>query len=211
MTTDEDRWGEALSILERSPTPSAARRIRRSRTTRWLIVAGSMLVGAAAGLLVFLLVDRHGTTTPHTPLWQEIVGLCICVAGLALDVAGLVLLWRTRRGRSWRRTPTLVLTTRQRRQLLAQVRGRRPADPDRLPLARDLAARLSATYRGLVVLWIGLPVIWIGNAITTPDTWRLVYAAVIVVLMGLAAGFGARDARRAREFLARYPDPDASA
>ncbi|ADB73942.1 hypothetical protein Gobs01_03642 [Geodermatophilus obscurus DSM 43160] len=53
--------------------------------------------------------------------------------------------WRLR---VWR-IPVAVLTRAQRKQLVAQVRGWRPVDPDRLPLAR-LAEQLVAQRNGML-------------------------------------------------------------
>ena len=74
----------------------------------------------------------------------------------------------------------------------------------RLGLARDLAERL-ADQRGLGLLLIGLLLINLGNAIDEPTRFRLGVMAGTVVLFALAGGFGVRQVRRVRRFLAEHP------
>jgi hypothetical protein len=102
----------------------------------------------------------------------------------------------------------MVLSRGQRRELLAQVRSRRPVDPARLPLARDLARRLVDQTR-FVVLYSGVVVSQIGQAILTPETWRVAMSAGLTFFFALVVALVARDVRRARRFLSQHPAPSA--
>jgi hypothetical protein len=123
---DEDRWAEALSILEQAPTGSAARRQRRIRRRRLLLTAAFslvlLLVAALVGLLFLDVGTAEGDDARAT--WVTVLGLCVSTLGLLVIVIGGVLLVRDlRRSRSWR-SPLDVLTFRQRRELVHQLRGR---------------------------------------------------------------------------------------
>ena len=133
------------------------------------------------------------------------VGLALALAGAVLVGVGLVRTWRAWRHRDGWAAAEPVLGRAERRELLAQVRGRRPADPARLPLARVLAGQL-AVRSGLALVLAGLCVLATGRWLLTgtvaaPEASAgaaLVAAAVVGVLAH-------RDARRARHFLARHP------
>ena len=132
------------------------------------------------------------------------LGLVVTSTGLVVEIAGLVLLIRSGRwGQAWR-SPTAVLSRRQLRDLLAQVRGRRPVDPARLPLARDLAERL-ADQRGSAVILVGVVLINVGGALLTPSTFRIWLTVGVLVLFAVATPFAVRNVRRMRRFLAEHP------
>jgi hypothetical protein len=135
---------------------------------------------------------------------QLVLGMVVLGAGVVLEVVGLVVVFRGGRWRRAWRAPTMVLTRRQRRQLLGQVRGRAPADPARLPLARDLAGRLVDQLR-LVVVFTGIAVLQVGQAIITPETWRVLTSSGLVLLYAYGGVLTGREARRARRFLERHP------
>jgi hypothetical protein len=130
-TDDEVRWAQAMSVLDRAPSPTAQQRLRRYRVLRWAFVAGVVLVTAAVVLLVVVvLIDRRGPDVDPSP-WRETTGLVLTVVGLVVIVAGGVIGWRAGVWRGVWSQPSAVLSRTQRRALLAQVRGRAPADPVR--------------------------------------------------------------------------------
>jgi hypothetical protein len=142
------------------------------------------------------------------PTWQTVVGLVVACVGVVFQCYGVVtLLRRNRRLRAWR-SPTAVLTSAQRKELASQVRGKVPVEPDRVPLARDLARRLIA-QNILVVTNVGLVIAWVGQWILRPSTWRLVIGIGYALLLGVGWVSGRRDVRRARRFLEVHPDPRA--
>ncbi len=204
---DEARWAEAQSILDRHPTESADKRLHRAKRLRWLLVLGLVLLGLVLALLFALLVfdpspeyDRPGVST-----WQAVTGLSISGLGIVLMLVALVFHFRrTRRARGWS-SPMYLLTRRQRKELLKQVRGQAPAVPERVPLARHLAELLLlqrlalAVQAGMLVNFAGL---WIADR----ATYRLVFVGILAVLLLVGAVLFRREDRRARRFLAEHPD-----
>ena len=121
--TDEERWAQAESILANNPTPTAAARVRRVRAMLWLSVAGLLVLGLAVGVLAVVLFGHGRHRAPEVPAWQEITGLAVQLAGMVIEITGLVLLVRRRQwGARWR-TPTAVLNRAQRRSLVRQIAG----------------------------------------------------------------------------------------
>jgi hypothetical protein len=203
--TDEERWAQAESILANNPTPSAEARTRRVRTMVWLSVVGVVVLSAAVGVLAAVLFG-HGHHRPsHVPAWQEITGLTVQLAGVAVEIAGFVILRRRRQwGARWR-TPTAVLTRAQRRSLVQQVRGRIPAEPARLRLTRDLAGRL-LDQRGVLVLYVGIAIVNVGQTILHPTAFRIGLSVVLLVLYAVVIPLGRRQRRQAQRFLAEHPE-----
>jgi MFS family permease len=208
---DDERWVDAESILDGAPTESARRRMRRMRRMFLSLVVGLGLVGGLVGGVVGALIsdgDRTSSAPDRTPGWQETTGLVVAAVGLVVMVVGLVLLWRSVGWRPIWRLPMAALTRAQRRQLSKEVRGRAPAHPRHLRVARDLATRV-VEQRGLLTMLIGAVALWLGLAITTPSTWRLVYTVVLVALYIPGGVSFVRNRRRMREFLDRNREPAA--
>ena len=90
--TDEERWAQAESILAENPTPSATARIRRVRTMLWLSVVGTTVLGLAIGVLAVVLFGHGRHRATEVPAWQEITGLAVQAAGIAVEIAGIVIL-----------------------------------------------------------------------------------------------------------------------
>ncbi len=200
-TEDEMRWAEAQSILDGAPTESAKRRLRRSRQLAGLFVAAVLLLCTVAAVVLF--VFAHGTfdaEPSQVPTWQTAMGYTIAVAGLLLQAFGVVTTWRNnRRLRAWS-SPWAALTRRERKEVLAQVRGLQPIEPERLPLARHLAEHLVSQRAGLVAN-VGLGIAFTGHWIASPALWRGVLAFGYGLVLPVAWAFVQRDARRARRFL----------
>jgi len=203
--TDEDRWAEALSLVDRTPTESAAERLRRWRRLRLSFVIGLSVAGLVLGLVV-LLVGHGMAATTDPPVWQELSGIAVEALALVVIVAGLVLqLKGNRRLRVWS-NPMAALTRRQRKQLIADVRGGGPVDPARLPLARYMA-ELLVHQRTALTGQVGLVVLFAGQWIVSPTAWRLTMSALMFVMWSVSTFFMRRDVGRARAFLDRHPDP----
>ena len=204
-TDEEARWAEAQSILDRAPTESAAGRLRRAKRNRWLLVGGLILVSAAvATLLVLFVLEPHPDGDQDVPAWRAVVGFTISGLGLVFTLVALVVQFRaTRRVRGWS-SPLHVLTRRQRKQLLTQVRGQAPVVPERLPLARHLAEMLLVQRLALLVQ-AGLLANFVGLWIVDRETFRLLLAGVFAVVLLVAGVLFLRETRRARRFLDAHP------
>lgn len=201
------RWAEAQSVLDRAPTESAEQRLRRWRQLRLLVIVAVVLVSVAVAVVVFVVVrGRPSHTRADLPTWQMVLGVIIAAAGLIFQCYGVVvLLRRNRRLRAWR-SPMAVLTSAQRKEVRDQVRGKAPIDPDRVPLARDLAERLIAQSI-VVVTNAGLAIAFVGQWVLSPSYWRLGMTIAYGLLLGISWPFVQRDVHRARRFLAEHPDP----
>lgn len=206
---DEARWAEAQSILDRTPTESAELRLRRSRRNRWLLIVAFVLLGLAVAVLLALFVfdplTEGNRSEEDAPTWRAVTGFSLSGLGLLFMVVALVIQFRgLRRVRAWG-SPLHVLTFRQRRELLAQVRGRGPDVQERIPLARHLAEVLLIQRLSLPVM-AGLVVNFVGLWIVDQETYRLVFIVVLVAaLVGSGLAFR-RESRRARRYLAEHPD-----
>lgn len=207
MTTDDgEQWGQAQAVLDRAPAPAAEEKFRKGRRLVLLIVGGSLVLGAGLGVLLGVLLIHHAGTRSHldVPVWRTAVGLALALAALVAETWQLRELRRSRQFRPGWRGPLVVLTRQQRKELLAEVRGQRPADPEHLPLARYLAQRLSAqahvlgVYGCAVVLFLG---IWIATGLTA----LLIVIALWVVLIAVTGPLLARQVRQARRFLEEHP------
>jgi hypothetical protein len=203
--TDADRWAEARSLLDRTPTESAEERLRRWRRLRLSFVLGLAVVGLALGLLVVLVVGHGTAAETQPPGWQQVAGLGVEALALVVIVIGLVFqLKGNRRLRVWS-NPTSALTRRQRKQLIADVRGGGAVEPGRLPLARYMA-ELLVHQRTALTSQVGLVVLFAGQWIVSPTRGRLALVVLGVVIWSVSTFFLRRDVGRARAFLQRHPD-----
>jgi hypothetical protein len=213
-TEDENRWSEAQSILDRTPTESAEQRIARWRRLTMLLVVGFVLVSVALAVAVAAWFgdDVSGRGSDDGPLWRTVTGLVVTLAATVLCVVGVVTQWRANRRRAAWRSPLVALSRTQRKVLTDQVRGRAPVDPAHLPLARHLAETL-ASQRSVVVTNLALLLLFTGQLITSPSAWRwgtvIVFGLVSLAFLPLIL----RNERAARRFLAEHPaaEEDSSA
>jgi Flp pilus assembly protein TadB len=203
VTSDQARWAEAQSVLDRTPTQSAEQRLRRWRHY-WVLFLVALVL-----LVVVIIVLFRGTFEahpPNVPTWQAVIGFVIAGAGLVLQIFGVVTLWRANRSqRAWR-SPLAVLTRAQRKELLTRVRGLQPVEPARLPLARYLAEQ-RWSQRSAMLSNSGLGIAWVGLWIASPTWWRAVMTVAYGLLLVVAWPFTQREARRARRFLDEHPLP----
>ena len=206
--TDEDRWAEAQSILDRAPTESAEQRIRRTRrlalSLNLVLVIG---VSCAAFVTALMFADSPANEpSPERPIWQRIAGLGISGLAICVLIAACVLIVRTNRRLGAWRSPMTVLTRQQRRELLVQVRGRVPAEAARVPVARYLAVLL-LSRRPVLVLNAGIALMFVGQSVTFGTWYQLALAGITAVSIAALWFAFRRDEQRAQRFLDTHPDP----
>lgn len=201
---DEARWAQAESILRAQPTEDARRGIRRRRVLLWSLVAGFTVLGLGLGVLLVLLLGGHRRHAEPSG-WQVAVGFTLSGCGLVLTALSLVLIIRRGRWGQAYRSPSAVLAVRQRRYVMAQIRGRRPADPQRLGLTRDLAQRLEEQMRLTLPIFIGVALINFGNVLQARDAFHYVFVASWVAFLLLVLVLWGRQRRKARRFLEEHP------
>ncbi|UOY03413.1 hypothetical protein [Blastococcus sp. PRF04-17] len=208
--SDEARWAEAQSLLDRTPTESAEERLRRWRVLTLLFVLGVGLAALVLGLVVVLLVDGGVARPDDGPLWRELLGLGVILVAFVLVVVGFVLQLRGhRRLHAWR-NPLAPLTRAQRKELADQVRAGSAEPADRLPLAR-YTAELLVHQRTAMTGQVGMLLLFAGQWIASPRALPLALASVFALLVVLSATIFRRQVRRARDFLDAHPAPDRSA
>lgn len=208
MTTDEERWAQAEEILRNNPGPEARRRIRQRKILVWSVIGGSIVLGLLGGFLVVLLAGHHPEHHAEPPLWQTITVIAFSVAGVVVDAIALIGLWRSGQLRNRWSTPMTVLTWSQRRALSRQVLGKVPVDPARLPLARDLARRLSLTTRNQLLIFLGLVLIYTSQLLLGPTGPRLWLFLVAIAFWLVVAPLAVRQNRRVQRFLAEHGDEE---
>lgn len=207
---NEARWAEARSILDRSPTEPAEQHLRRSRRVQlWLVLGGVLTVTAAVMVLFLLVVDRALLRTERDPATPQMVAGFV-ISGLGLVLMFVVLVVHVRANRRTRafRSPLYVLSHRQRKELLAQVRGRAPVRPQHVPLARHVAEQV-VMQRMAVGSQAGLLVSQVGLWIAQPSTFRTWLVSILGLFLAVFAVVLHRQSRRARRFLAEHPAADA--
>lgn len=205
-TADEDRWAEAMSILQEAHTESAQRRLQRHRRNLVLLVSGIALGSLGLGLVLFLVIfPGSASSEGDEPLWREVTSIVMAAVGLVVAVAVIVALVRSnRRLNSWRGNPLAPLTASQKKAVAKMATGRAPVPPDRLPLAR-YAAEATVAVRLVVAQQAGVVVIFAGQWIGEPTTWRLVLLGFLTVLSVPLGALALRRAGQARRFLDQHP------
>jgi hypothetical protein len=98
----------------------------------------------------------------------------------------------------------------QHRVLLAQVTGRVPADPARLPLTRNMAERM-LLQRQMRLVWVGLCLQQVGRAVRSTGAVSLTPTAATLMAYLIGLLLLGRAARRAGRFLRDLPAPRADA
>lgn len=203
--SDNDAWAEARSLLDRRPLQTAQDQRNRRRATVVVFVAAAVLGVVALAVVVTALVAGSGPAPARqdVPAWQGITGVALSGLGLALQITALVVY---RRGagpaRKWP-SPLRALTREQRKELLGEVRGDRPPEPDHLPLARHLAAERSRQV-GALPQSLGSLVLCLGIWTEHPNPWFLLFIGVLTLYLAAAWVFTWRISRQARRFLDLY-------
>jgi predicted signal transduction protein with EAL and GGDEF domain len=132
------------------------------------VVGLVVLVAAVAVVLAVVLWDRPAAeVSDDVPAWQLVTGMTLMGIGAVLAVVCAIRLLRDTRRRRRRGNPLQVLTVRQRRELLAAVRGRAPVDPSRAALAHHVAEGVVA-QRAAVARYVAIALDRVGVAITSP-------------------------------------------
>jgi len=211
----EQRWVQALAILDGSRDPRTQRRSRNWRLV--VLLAALVLLTAATAAVGYLLsTHNHGPAARHhrppdVSQVRKVGALVVILVGLVVEMVGLVRLVRSKHRKAVWRLPTLALTSRQRRQLMRQVRGRAPMQPARLRLLRDLAERMQGQYQGPFgpygLLFGGLSLLWAGQAVGSTRVWVQWLSLPLMGLYPFVMTLMRRDARQAAGFLTQYPEP----
>lgn len=206
---DREREIVALNLAGGGGDPTAEDLLQRRKITmiraRILLVLGCMVVGAAIGFAS----SHPGATTSRgwsVAHWRAVAGPALLNAGLLLETVVVVARFRSGQFKAGWRSPSLVLSRRQRRQLLRQIRGKGDVDQVMLPVSRRLAV-LVRNQRSMIGLFIALPMIFLGQALphNVPLRWWLAilmsvaYAALTVPIL--------RDSRLAEKFLLEHARP----
>ncbi|MER7458997.1 hypothetical protein [Micromonospora sp. NPDC126480] len=179
---------------------------RRGRRRFLLLILAVVVVTGVAGFALAASGVLDGVShviRGEPPAWAEIVGLVICVLGLAAAIAAFWYLVRSGIYRRNARSRLWAESWSRRRRLVRQVRGTAPYQPEELPLLQRTARQLIDQPKLLLPL-AALGVLQTGQAFLQ---WSPYFAAVAgFLLVGLmVAGLAARrDVRRARAFLAEH-------
>ena len=207
-TEDEERWADAEELLARWRPEPVERGRARDRRDDQLFVAATVLVGAAVALALALLgVDPSPDPGGEPTAWRAVTGLVVACVGLLFLLASAALRVPRRRPPMAWGSPLRELTARQRRQLMRQVRGRSPVEPERVGLARQTAAELLAR-RGSAVIQTGFTVAFIGFWMGDRSLGRTLLTLLFLVAFTVVAVQAWRDGRSARRFLEQYPYPE---
>jgi len=202
MSTTTSDGGQQPRPLR--PDARALDGVARGERREVLPVVTVALVSAAV-VAVLVVLALVGLTAPPGGVsgWQVAAGYGLALAGLALQLSGVVVLLRSnhRRWAGRRRPPQPSRAIRKR--LLAQVRGRRPAEPADLPRAREVAEQLIRA-RPAAFSQLGLGVTFTGRWIAAQTQSRALLAGVVLLILLLTV-LVERDARRARQFLGDHP------
>jgi len=142
-------------------------------------------------------------------VWQGALGLALSVCGLALLILGMVKRLRSGGFLSDWSAPIVVLSQSQRRLLVRQATGKVPADPELLPLARDVARRLVRAERlsrfGVGGVALGL----IGQVLLLARLPFALVAGGFLLVLAIAARLAHKRAGRAELFLRNHPPAEA--
>lgn len=203
--SDEQRMNAAVELAQGQPDDDA-QLIRRQGTRRAIVTRIVVTLAAIVGgiFVAMILLSGPENRSDDIPAWREAVSYGASALGIVLVIGTFVR--SARRGRvaaGWR-SPAFALTGRQRRDLLLQIKGRRPVDPARLPVSRHLATDL--VDNGTDVWGMtGVQLIVFGNALRSNWTWMWVLGAVTAALFVIVQLDTSRTLRRARAFLAAHP------
>jgi hypothetical protein len=201
---DEANWADAEEVLDRWRPEPGERRMARERQDQRLFRAAVVLAGLVLLLALVVLAVDPPPDPGGEPAWRGITGLSVAGLGLLFMFVAFAL----RVPRRWVPltwgNPLRELTSRQRKQLLQQVRGRTPLPPERTRLARYAAQDLLGR-RASLVLQTGLLVVFLGSWIADRSLVRTLLTLAFVTVYALAAVQAHRDAVRARRFLDEHP------
>ena len=199
----QKRLAAALDLADGGGDADAQELLQRRKTRairyRIVLMLGSLVIGAVLGFAF----SHRGTTMSRgssVAHWRTVAGPALMVAGLLIEVVVIVARVRAGQFTSGWRSPSLVLTRGQRRQILRQIRGRMRVDETMLPVSRNLA-ELLRRQRSLIGLYIALPMVFLGQALphNVPFRWWLAITLIAVCAASSVQMF--RDSARAERFL----------
>ncbi|MCW2523013.1 MAG: hypothetical protein JWO63_1348 [Frankiales bacterium] len=200
---DDARWAQAERLAQGDVDDAWRKRRRRKYV---LIIVPAVAVGLLVGLLAVALGHHHRPShRSEPPVWREAASLVLTLLGVGVEGASL---WRMhgsgQLGRSWH-SPLLALRFSQRRDVLKQIRGKRPLDHRHVAVVRQAALLMQAqtASRGML---LGLALLGSGQVVRQLSGASLTYLAYLVVLP-LALWSISRNARAGAEFLRSHPEP----
>lgn len=200
---NQERAAAALNLVDGGGDSAAHELLQRRKTRairyRILLVLGSLIVGAASGVAFGHrgATMSHGSSVAH---WRTVAGPALLIAGVLLEVVVFVARFRSGQFRAGWRSPSLVLSRGQRRQILKQIRGRIDVDESMLPVSRHLA-ELLRRQRSLIALLAAVAMITFGQALPHNVPFRWWLAIAVVVLLAVSSVQMFRDSSRAERFL----------
>lgn len=191
-------------LAEDRPRPGIDRRRLRRRILLLLVV---VLVGGALGWLIAGLggIDTGRGATPSSSALRDVVALT--GIGTAVVIWAVGFARGLRRGRSWFsfQEPTRGLPRAERRSVELTIRGRRPADPERLRTLRRLAIARLDQSEWMLWLFGGWLFLSIGQAASGWGAWTGWLQFVLAVLWVVGLVVVTRQRRSWRAFIAEHP------
>jgi hypothetical protein len=194
-----------------APDHDEQRRIRRGwRLLRVLVLAVTLGLGIAV-LVLGVWLDLTGSPVweREPPWWASALGAVLAVAGLVVQIAAIVCVFRT--GHHWgsRPSPLRGLSWSRQREVMRKMRRGDEVAEEELPLLRHTAV-VMASQRWWIVVFAGQIATQVGLTAMNPDDVsrvRLAFVVVLAALLAIGAALIGRDARRAEEFLRAHPAP----
>lgn len=203
-----DDPAESVWLASRFPGRDAETTIARARRRRLVIVTSLAVAAVAAGVVVGVV---HGHDVRASPRhrsepapWREVLGFLLLIAGVAIELVGLVRLSRSGSLRDNWRSPLLALPFRERRRIVAQVRGRRPTPPEDVPVARGTARRLVNQAKAWPI-FLGLAMVTLGQLVMARNVVLAVVFGLVLGLFVVVIPLILRDVRAGRRFLTEHP------
>ncbi len=206
--SDQERAIAALNLAGRGDSPEAQQLLQRRKTRAIRIRIAWMLGGLIVGGAIGLMLRHRGSTTSHgssVAPWRTVAGPALLIAGIVLEIVVLVARVRSGQFKAGWRSPSLVLSRPQRRQILRQIRGRAAVDESMLPVSRHLA-ELLRRQRFFIGLFIALSLIFLGQALPYNVPFRWWLALILVVVYAALSVQIYRDTARAERFLKQCPN-----
>ncbi len=200
-SVDEEGWAHARARLDRTAPEPADRQAARERYDRRAAGVASAVAGSALVLALLSLVLDPPPDAGEPPTWRVVTGSTVAVLGLCLFLLRPARPFGSPRGTT---RPLEELSGPQREHLDEQVRGRVPAVPELLPLAR-LQAQALLEQRTAVWSQLGLGAAFVGFWVVDRSIWRTVLTLAIVAGAAAVVAVARRDERVARRFLDEHP------
>lgn len=204
--SDQQRAVAALNLAGGGDSAGAQELLQRSKTRairiRIVLLLGSLLVGGTIGLIF----GSRGRTSDGSSVahWRTVAGPALMIAAFLIDIVVIVARVRSGQFKAEWRSPSMVLSRSQRKQVRRQIRGQAVVDESMLPVSRQLAVLLRQN-RSIIGLFVAIPLIFLGQALpqNAPFRWWLAIVMVVTYLAVIVVIY--RDSARAERFLTHYP------